>query len=911
MRMRKRNVVISLLLCVVMTIGLLSGERVNIDAAAVTGQEVQWMLLDPVVGRYQINYIGNTNHYAFWTNDSNPADKFPMANVIYHDIPGFENSSTATLHKAAGVERIVRAFLVWETRAPQGVTDPIYFIYPGGGQWIYPDWGVNDWRYVGGEAFQTMYCMATDVTSLVKDLGYGDYSVCNIPRWTPTWEDRGGGESPGSWQLIVIEEGDALPVRVASLMMGAEFRADFVPSGKDYSSTLTFGKGLKSKSFGNATGQFFFGASNSSSSAPMTGKITTYNDSGKVTGTVNARTTCSPGLYRNGSLVNSRDDGNGCIRMDLSDVGSVGNRAERVQLDVSNDDWSTFFFLGAAVDIAYPNFKGIQTTVVNSETSVTVKGSFQNTASTADTGIYDGRMVVELDSGLTPTNATAIVNGGPPIHGTISGCTVTFGGEEVENMMNGSGISYTIQCSTRNSGKTVFQNHASFQGYLCADGVNTGYWIDRMWTAASSAVPRYKVAVETGTGVVSVTGDGEYLYGSAVNLGAVLKHGYHWKGWTGDCASETKEFTFSMYAKDLFMRAEGEANAYTIVFDTNGGGEVTSIADIVTRYDTDVTLPDGGETYVKYTSDGVNVTSNVLLGNDAEDDSLVSELGVSLDGEIVGPGEEEATLTTVVADTQEQLEMLDGTPRSGRNAYPSVFMGWALADGKDAFTPQWRGGDVVRNLTELENGVVTLYAVWDDCPWIRAEDLYYTLEQAQSGFITDKEILSHAKASDREDGSPIAPGFHENGTSFSIPDYSTADFTQFQHEGAVTENLTVVDSVGSVYSKQITIHIVDTAAVPVKPEGTTRFIDDKYYQVPYESGGLEEESVWRTDSTYAGILQEVFARMENDKPERVYAFTHEEILEMKQFIEENGFGKSESEEAVRLFQERFMAEEET
>ena len=58
-----------------------------------------------------------------------------------------------------------------------------------------------------------------------------------------------------------------------------------------------------------------------------------------------------------------------------------------------------------------------------------------------------------------------------------------------------------------------------------------------------------------------------------------------------------------------------------------------------------------------------------------------------------------------------------------------------------------------------QNGaMITLYASWDDCPWIVATNLYYTLEQAQQGGITDSEILSHATASDREDGSPIEAG---------------------------------------------------------------------------------------------------------------------------------------------------------
>lgn len=85
-------------------------------------------------------------------------------------------------------------------------------------------------------------------------------------------------------------------------------------------------------------------------------------------------------------------------------------------------------------------------------------------------------------------------------------------------------------------------------------------------------------------------------------------------------------------------------------------------------------------------------------------------------------------------------------------------MGWSLEDGKDTFIPQWKAGDIVRNLVAEDGGEITLYAAWDDCPWIQAQDLYYTLEQAQSGFITEEEILSHATATDREDGSPILPG---------------------------------------------------------------------------------------------------------------------------------------------------------
>lgn len=176
-------------------------------------------------------------------------------------------------------------------------------------------------------------------------------------------------------------------------------------------------------------------------------------------------------------------------------------------------------------------------------------------------------------------------------------------------------------------------------------------------------------------------------------------------------------------------------------------------------------------------------------------------------------------------------------------------------------------------VTDVNGAQITLYAVWDDCPWIVATNLYYTLEQAQNGFITMDEILSHQTAYDREDGSPITPGTHPDGTSFTIPDYAPTDFTSFKKDGAVTEKLTVTDSSGSVYVKKIWVYVADTTATTVKPEGTTRFINEHYYHEPYELGGLHEKSIWKTDPEYVSALQEGFNHIKNNTPEDVYRIT--------------------------------------
>ena len=262
---------------------------------------------------------------------------------------------------------------------------------------------------------------------------------------------------------------------------------------------------------------------------------------------------------------------------------------------------------------------------------------------------------------------------------------------------------------------------------------------------------------------------------------------------------------------------------------------------------------------------------------------------------------------------EEDIEENKKAEEPKKKVYASVFMGWSLEDGKDTFIPQWKAGDAVRNLVAEDGGEITLYAVWDDCPWIQAQDLYYTLEQAQSGFITEEEILSHATATDREDGSPILPGTNpapsdpEVFTSFTIPDYQAEEFINLQHDFATSENLTVVDHVGNKYVKQIMVHVTDTTPVKVKPEGKTRFISEKYFNLDHEHGGLEENSIWMTDADYHSALQKAFDNLKNDTPEDEFLIPHETILEMKQYIQDHGIGNSKEPDALTEFYNRFMA----
>ena len=469
----------------------------------------------------------------------------------------------------------------------------------------------------------------------------------------------------------------------------------------------------------------------------------------------------------------------------------------------------------------------------------------------------------------------------------------------------------------------------------------------------------YNVTLNAGTGIEKTTGGGSYRYGQSVTIDAAVKEGYHWLNWKGNYKGgsggeqtvDAKKFVFTMPAGNVTMTANAEANKYTIHFDPNGGAG--HIDDIEATYDEDVTLPDvwnadGTAAYVKYTLDGQNVTEDVIAGvipkammdgyeeeeTEIEDTETKDDENSDIEDEDTGKDgndadivetdapddmdETEATETEDDSDDANDAELDEieedkkaEAPR--KKVYASIFMGWALEDGKDTFIPKWKAGDIVQNLVAEDGGEITLYAVWDDCPWIQAQDLYYTLEQAQSGFITEEEILSHATATDREDGSPILPGTNpapsdpEVFTSFTIPDYQAGEFTSLQHDFATSENLTVVDHVGNTYVKQIMVHVTDTTPVKVKPEGKTRFISEKYFNLDHEHGGLEENSIWMTDADYHSALQKAFDNLKNDTPEDEFLIPHETILEMKQYVQEHGIGNSKEPGALTEFYNRFMA----
>lgn len=209
-------------------------------------------------------------------------------------------------------------------------------------------------------------------------------------------------------------------------------------------------------------------------------------------------------------------------------------------------------------------------------------------------------------------------------------------------------------------------------------------------------------------------------------------------------------------------------------------------------------------------------------------------------------------------------------------------------------------------LNSPDMAVANMYRVWDYGPLVEAYDLYYTLDQAQSGYITEAELLSHAKATDEEDGEITGGDHADKGNSFHVMDYSETDFTSFTTTGSVTETYLATDSVGNQTKKRVTVHIVDTVPEKVLPEGTTRFVSGKYYELSHEEGGLKEDSVWKTNPEYRVALEKTFENQKSGTPEETYTFSHADILKMQEYIKENGFGNTKSPDALEQFYRQFM-----
>lgn len=218
---------------------------------------------------------------------------------------------------------------------------------------------------------------------------------------------------------------------------------------------------------------------------------------------------------------------------------------------------------------------------------------------------------------------------------------------------------------------------------------------------------------------------------------------------------------------------------------------------------------------------------------------------------------------------------------SGDYKYPIMKIGDAPDLSEHSFV-MWEteDGKMYKASEEIEiKESMLLSAIWDQFPRIEAYDRYFSLEQAQNGFITQIELLSKVKVTDREDGILM------NGTEVIVKDYDAKVFTGIAEEKEVEVILQARDDFGNEIKKRIIVGIIDTDVKNslrkyVRFVGKEFLVDEQEALLLPEDGGLEITSIWRRKESYLSILKKALAKEENSA--ETWIFTSEELKKIKE-----------------------------
>lgn len=434
-------------------------------------------------------------------------------------------------------------------------------------------------------------------------------------------------------------------------------------------------------------------------------------------------------------------------------------------------------------------------------------------------------------------------------------------------------------------------NRLSYVNHWMKYGVNEGRTgVAKIDTVTSDLYPD-KAAVSNLTAVQGekVTLTADWTPGSVI-LPAATRAGYQFAGWYTSANGGTfvgnagEKYTPDANGGTLY--AHWTANDYQIAFDGNGATS-GSMENQKAKYDVPVTLKQNVFQKTGYTFTGWN-TKPDGTGTSFADQEEVKNLTTEKDGTVTlyaqwraniytihfdGNGATDGIMEDIPAVYDEELTLPPNVFVRLTEQGESAFNGWNQDNASNE--PEFTDEETIINLTPEDGAVITLYAVWNDCPEIQAVDRYFSLDFAQKGGITEEELLSTASATDREDGTlenRTSEQVAENGLngSLSLHEYEAADFIGMTESG--TRNITyrAVDNMGKTVYKTVTIFITST-----EPQGQTdfcymRFINEKYYKADYGDGGLHPNSAWRQDPQYHNVLAEAMKNFANDSPEETY-----------------------------------------
>ena len=227
--------------------------------------------------------------------------------------------------------------------------------------------------------------------------------------------------------------------------------------------------------------------------------------------------------------------------------------------------------------------------------------------------------------------------------------------------------------------------------------------------------------------------------------------------------------------------------------------------------------------------------------------------------------------------------------------------------------------DSIGNITEVPCKVKIKY---NEFPVIEAQDRYFTLQEAQSGKITEGVLKDQAisegkvKAEDVEEGNLSA--------KLKLLDFHPEEFQKFTDSGYIMLNWYVQDSMGPDQKGKETVmpflvYVVKDGEIPKAPKRqTVRFINEKYYRLNEDvdsdsmtaeekeqhskNGGLHVDSKWYQEEEYQTVIENAWSKNSG----KSYRFTQEDARRAEAFVDAHGIGNSQDENALMRFANEFL-----
>lgn len=373
-----------------------------------------------------------------------------------------------------------------------------------------------------------------------------------------------------------------------------------------------------------------------------------------------------------------------------------------------------------------------------------------------------------------------------------------------------------------------------------------------------------------------------------LNVSAEKGNGFTFVGWNTDASATTGLRSLSMGTENLTLYAIYKKTIHVTLVERNEENVIETIlsktiynnANQADFYVEEKGLLSGWSNkgwsdQKEATAEAVTSTGATYTTNDSTKlyALYVSDVTVSYDTNGAGIEYDSATmerLHNASGDDWYPVFKLERAPELSNHS----FVMWQDSDGK-----MYEEADLV----EIKESTV-LTALWDQFPAIEAYDRYFTLEQAQNGFITQWELLSKVIGTDREDGKLV------NGTEVIVKDYDVKLFTEITEDTDVEIVYQAKDDFENIVTKQITVGIRDTSM----KEGTkkyVRFIGRDYLEdkdgrlLSEEAGGLEKTSIWRRDESYLSLLRNVLSKDVLEK--ETISFTADELKKIKEMSPAN------------------------